>query len=206
MLPLNNQPGRFGDRRFRRERYVFHSGHLVDPRDHGAEPAQPAASRSLAALDVAGDGDRATGSSSATAATAGGYALYLAGRRLHFVNNLLGAQITTVSASVELPAGRVVARAVFTPTGPFQGDVELFYGDVPVGEGSVPRTTPFMYGPGGFAVGYQAGRPVSEACPGRFADPGRAARAGRDRSRRPAVSRSRGRGTRRDGEAVRPRL
>lgn len=28
-----------------------------------------------------------------------------------------------------------------------------------------------MYGPGGFAVGYQPGPPISDACPGRFPVP-----------------------------------
>jgi hypothetical protein len=53
----------------------------------------------------------------------------------------------------------VTARVTFTPTGVFKGDVALFYGDVPVGEASVPRTTPVLYAVG-FAVGYQPGGPV----------------------------------------------
>jgi hypothetical protein len=95
----------------------------------------------------------------------------LKGRRLHFVHNLLGMQSTTVSASVELPAGRVIARAVFKPTGSFRGNLGLFYDAVPVGEGAFARTTPVTYGAGGFAVGYQPGPPVTDACPGRFAVP-----------------------------------
>jgi arylsulfatase len=169
VLPLNNQPGRFGDQRFRRERHVFHPGigrlpEVVAPnlRNRGfvieAHLNVPASVPVDGALVAHGGGS-------------GGYALYLKGRRLHFVHNLLGMQSTTVSASVELPAGRVVARAVFKPTGPFRGDVALFYDGVPVGEGSFARTTPVTYGMGGFAVGYQPGSPVSEACPGRFAVP-----------------------------------
>ncbi|MFM8971055.1 MAG: arylsulfatase, partial [Actinomycetota bacterium] len=72
----------------------------------------------------------------------GGYALYLHGRRAHWVNNFLGAQITTVSAEVDLPPGEVVVRAEFTPTGRFRGDLALWYGDVPVGSGHLPMTTP----------------------------------------------------------------
>jgi arylsulfatase len=90
---------------------------------------------------------------------AGGYALYIAGRRLHYVYNFLGSEITTASASVELPVGHVTARAIFTPSGVFQGDVELYYGDVPVGGARVPRTTPVLYAVG-FAVGYQPGGPI----------------------------------------------
>ena len=45
----------------------------------------------------------------------GGYALYLADRRLHYVNNLLGTTYTTVSAEVELPAGDVLVADMTDP-------------------------------------------------------------------------------------------
>ena len=60
----------------------------------------------------------------------GGYALYLKGRRLHYVHNVLGTQEFKVAADVELPCGPVLARFTFTPTDRFAGDVELWYGDV----------------------------------------------------------------------------
>ena len=41
VLPLSNQPGRHGDRRFRRERYEFRAGIGVLPADARPEPAQP---------------------------------------------------------------------------------------------------------------------------------------------------------------------
>jgi arylsulfatase len=91
----------------------------------------------------------------------GGYCLYVQGGRLHYVNNLLGAAHTTVSAEVALPPGEVLVRAVFTATGRFQGEVELWYGDVPVGRGSIPRTTPLTYGVDPFFVGEQRMTPVS---------------------------------------------
>jgi hypothetical protein len=96
----------------------------------------------------------------------GGYALYLAGRRLHYVNNFLGTQYTTVSAEVDLPAGEVLVRATFTPTGRFRGEVELWYGDVPVGRGAIPMTTPLTYGVDPFAVGYQRMTPITPALEG----------------------------------------
>ena len=66
--------------------------------------------------------------------------MYLHDRRLHFVYNFVGTEITTVSAAVELPTGPVVARIVFTRAeGDRGGDVELFYGDVPVGSGHASR-------------------------------------------------------------------
>jgi hypothetical protein len=72
-----------------------------------------------------------------------------------------------VSAEVALPTGPVVTRIEFTPTGAFAGDVELFYGDVPVGQGHIARTTLVTFGVHGFTVGYQNGTPVSPLCPGR---------------------------------------
>jgi arylsulfatase len=169
VLPLNNQPGRFGDTRFRRERHVFHTG-------IGALPevlAPNLRNRGFtieAHLHVPAKGD-VDGMLVAHGSGAGGYAVYLHGRRLHYVHNLLGLQATTVSASVELPPGPIVARVAFTPTGMFRGDVALFYDGVPVGEGSIPRTTPVTYGMASFAVGYQPGSPITPACQGRFAIP-----------------------------------
>ncbi|MGH2784423.1 MAG: arylsulfatase, partial [Actinomycetota bacterium] len=167
VLPLNNQPARFGDTRFRRERHVFHPG--IGSLPQVIAPDLRNRAFSIAAeLDVPA-GDALDGILVAHGGHAGGYALYLARRRLHYVYNFLGAEITTISASVELPAGPVVAKAVFTLTAPFTGEMQLLYGDVPVGQGVIPRTTPVTYGMLGFAVGYQAGGPISDALDGRCA-------------------------------------
>ena len=47
--------------------------------------------------------------------------------------------------------------------GRFQGNVELWYGDVPVGRGFIPMTTPLTYGVDPFAVGYQRMTPIAPA-------------------------------------------
>ena len=167
VLPLNNQPGRYGDQRFRKDRYVFHPGIGSIP-EMLAPNTRNRPFQIMAALTVPATGP-CDGIIVAHGGHSGGYALYLAGRRLHFVNNLLGSQITTVSASVELPVGEVLARATFTPTGRFQGDVELWYADVPVGKGHIPMTTPISYGVDPFAVGYQRMTPICDALPGRSA-------------------------------------
>jgi arylsulfatase len=166
VLPLNNQPWLSGDERYRRERHVYYPGigslpQVIAPNLRN-RPFQIAAE-----LDVPATGD-VQGSVVAHGSHSGGYALYLAGRRLYYVYNFLGSQITTISASVELPPGPVVVRAVFTPTGSFKGDVQLLYGDVPVGQGHIPKTTPVTYGMVGFAVGYLPAGPLSPACQGRF--------------------------------------
>ena len=92
---------------------------------------------------------------------AGGYALYLQDRRLHWTYNLLGARVTTITSDAELPAGPCTVGVVFEPTGPFQGDVTLTCDDGPIGAGHVAATTPVTYGIVGFTVGYQRGTAVS---------------------------------------------
>jgi arylsulfatase len=169
VLPLNNQPGRFGDRRFRRDRYVFNA-------DVGSIPEAMApnlrnrAFSIAAAITVPTDGD-CDGIIVSHGGHSGGYALYIADRRLCYVNNLLGKEVTTIAAEVELPAGEVLARATFTPTARFAGDLELWYGDVPVGRGHVARTTPVTYGVEPFAIGAQRMTPISPVLHGRAALP-----------------------------------
>ncbi len=166
-LPLNNQPGRHGDRRYRRDRYVFQPGTGSLP-EVVAPNLRNRGFHMVAELHVP-EGTAVDGVIACHGGPAGGYALYAKGNRIHYVNNLLGAEITTISASIELPAGAVRARAVFTPTGRFEGDLALYYDDVPVGEGHIARTTPISYGVEGFSVGYQRGAPVSPDYEGHFA-------------------------------------
>jgi arylsulfatase len=158
VLPLNNQPGRYGDRRFVQDRYVYRPGISSIP-ESLAPNLRNRAWQIAAALTVPADGP-CEGILVAHGGHSGGYALYLKDRRLHYVNNVLGASITTVSAEVTLPAGEVLVRATFTPTGRFKGDVELWYGDVPVGRGHLAFTTPLTYGSEPFAVGYQRMTPI----------------------------------------------
>ncbi len=74
-----------------------------------------------------------------------------------------------MSSEVRLPAGRVLARVVFTSAGAFTGDVELFFGDVPVGAGRVERTHRVTLGVQGFTVGHQRGPAVTTAYAAPFA-------------------------------------
>ena len=91
---------------------------------------------------------------------AGGYVAFIDDGRLHFTYNYVATQITTVTAEALLPSEPLTVRAVFTRTGA-GGDLELFYGDVPVGRGRIPRTTPLTYGTPGFAVGFQPAGPIN---------------------------------------------
>ncbi len=167
VLPLNNQPGKHGDRRSRRDRYVYHPG-------IGTLPEVVAPNLRNRGFHVVAEIDRGNGASADGVVVAhggpqGGYAIYIKRNRLHYVHNLLGATVMTVSASVELPHGATAARVVFTPTGRFEGDVALYYGDVPVGEGHIARTTPISFGVEGFSVGYQRGAAITDAYEAPFA-------------------------------------
>ena len=169
VLPLNNQPGRFGDRRFRRDRYVYQAG--VGSIPESMAPNLRNRPWSMAASITVLAHGACDGVLVGHGGHSGGYALHLADRRLHYVNNLLGVDITTISAEVELPAGPVVVRATFTPTGRLEGDLELWYGDVPVGRGHIPRTTPVTYGVEPFSIGDQRMTPIAPGLEGRAALP-----------------------------------
>ena len=168
VLPLNNQPGRFTDRRHRRHRYELHAG--IGALPEAIAPNLRGRRFFIAAeLDVPASG-AVEGAIVAHGSHSGGYVLFLRDRRLHYAYNFLGTEVTVASASVELPAGRVDVRVAFTPAASKPGsggDVALFYGDVPVGEATLARTTPLTYGSHGFAVGYQPGGPICAQLPGR---------------------------------------
>ena len=111
-----------------------------------------------------------TGAIVAHGAHAGGYVLYVKDRRLHYTYNFVASRIVTVSA-VGGAAGRPGggAASMFTPAGrPGRGGTaQLYYDDVPVGEGEIKRTTPITYGTPGFSVGFQATGDIDHALPGR---------------------------------------
>jgi arylsulfatase len=162
VLPLSLPGGGGNDRRFRRTRYVYHAGISTLP--EAVAPNLRNRSWQLAAeLDLTGDADP-DGVVVAHGGHQGGYAVYIKDRRLQYVHNMLGASSSAVTASAPLPQGvETTARVVFTATGRFQGDVELFYGDVPVGRGHIDRTVPISFGVEGFSVGYQRGASVTDA-------------------------------------------
>ena len=100
---------------------------------------------------------------------AGGYALYLQDRRIHWTYNFLGTQITTVSSEEQLEPGPCTIGLTFTPTGRFQGDLSIMRDEVPIAKGHIAQTTPVTYGIIGFTVGYQRGTPVSPTYKAPFA-------------------------------------
>lgn len=169
VLPLNNQPGRYGDRRWLRDRYVYHAGIASIP-ETTAPNLRNRSFHINAELTIPADGN-CDGIIVCHGGHAGGYALYLKGRRLHYVYNFLGSFSTVISASEELPVGDVLVRAVFNSTGRFRGDMNLYYGDVPMGSGSLPITVPLTYGVDPFSVGYQRMGAIHTDLPGKFEMP-----------------------------------
>jgi arylsulfatase len=159
VLPLTNQPGRHGDRRFRRERYEFGPGIGVLPPTI-APNLRNRGYRITADLDV--PSSNADGVIVTHGAHSGGYSLYLQDGRIHWTYNFLGAQYTTISSEDPLPPGPCTITLSFTPTGRFEGDIVIARDDAPIAKGHIARTTPITYGIiGGFSVGYQRGSSVS---------------------------------------------
>jgi arylsulfatase A-like enzyme len=164
VLPVTNVPLVGLDPRYRRQRYVFYPGIGTIPQL--VAPNISNRGWRIRAELVVPDGG-AEGALVCHGSHAGGYAFFLRDGRLHFSYNHLGTTFTTVAAEVGLPVGPVEARIEFTPTGAHAGDVDLFYGDVPVGQGHVPRTTLVTVGMHGFTVGYQRGSAIDPEFAGR---------------------------------------
>ena len=104
VLPLNNEPAKFPDRRWRRERYELYPGIGPLPEAGRAKPAQPRV-HAVAALAVPVDGP-VDGVIVAQGSHSGGYALYLKDRRLHFAYNFVGTEITVVPPPWSCPPAR----------------------------------------------------------------------------------------------------
>lgn len=165
VLPLNNEPTKHRDQRHRRRRFEFRPG--IGPIPEFMAPNLKNRPFVLAAELMVPAAGEVAGVLAAHGSHSGGYAAYLQGRRLHFAYNFVGTTITTVSASVELPVGLVEVRVVATRGEIGTTGIELWYGDIPVGAGVIPRRTPLTYGTTAFAVGYQPGAPITPALPGR---------------------------------------
>jgi arylsulfatase len=164
VLPLNNQPGQFGDPRYIRDRYEFYG--QVGPLAEALAPNLKNCSFVITAELTPAPGRTMAGVIVAHGSHAGGYAMFLEDGRLHFTYNYLATRITTVTAEVTLPTEPLTISAVFTRIGA-GGEVELYYGAVAVGRGHVDTTTPSTYGTTGFAVGFQPGGPIRAGLIGR---------------------------------------
>jgi arylsulfatase A-like enzyme len=164
VLPLNNQPGRFADPRYRRDRHKFFGP--AGPLAEALAPNLKNRSFVIRADLVPVRSPSISGVIVAHGSHAGGYVFFIDEGRLRFTYNYVASQITTISAEVTLPSEPVTVSVTFARTGA-GGDVALFYGDAPVGAGQIDVTTPLTYGTPGFAVGFQPAGPINPGFPGR---------------------------------------
>jgi arylsulfatase len=105
----------------------------------------------------------------------GGYSLYVKDKRLCYSYNFLSKAVFTFKSDVEVPEGPGTLGFSFEKTGPQPfgpgGIARLYINGKQVGEGTLPRTVPFLFALGsGLQVGYDAGNPVADeyASPFRF--------------------------------------
>jgi arylsulfatase len=109
----------------------------------------------------------------------GGYALYVAGDRLHFVHNYLSLQLFTVSTTDPLPRGDVEVRMEFAPNGPARfleglgtpAVVCLIVNGELAGSGDLPYTVPSTFSTTGLSCGwayYDSVDPTAFQAPFRF--------------------------------------
>jgi arylsulfatase len=97
----------------------------------------------------------------------GGYSLYVMKGKLCYAYNFLGSERYHITADAALAPGRRVLQFAFEKGGkaPFGagGSVRLFVDGKQIGDGTIPRTVPFLYGLGsGFAIGRDDGAPVTD--------------------------------------------
>ena len=157
-MPVTNQPGRHGDRRYRRDHYEYYPG--ISSLPDAVAPNLRNRSWQMTALVDNTNGD-AQGVIANHGSTTGGYAIYVKDGRLTFADNFLGTTITTVQAEVELPraATTVGARSPRRASSKVRSSSST---TAPrVGRGPIPRTTPLFYGIQGFEVGYQRGPSIT---------------------------------------------
>ena len=91
-----------------------------------------------------------------------GYALMVLDNQLVYIYNYIGER-TIIMSSENVPTGKSQLRMVFTKTGNFEGDAELFINERSVGKVHIPKTIPATYSiEETFDVGQDTGSPIIE--------------------------------------------
>lgn len=144
-----------------------HFAYFADAENISAGMIPPIYNRSFtitADLDVPEGG--AQGVIVANSDVMGGYALYVQEGKLHYTYSFLGIQVDTLTATEELPSGKVRVRYEFTADEPGNpatgGRGRLIVNDHPVGENHLARTVPQRFSTyAGMDIGADNGEPVS---------------------------------------------
>jgi arylsulfatase len=92
-----------------------------------------------------------------------GYALFIKDNRLTYIYNYIGIKRTVLTSTEEVPVGKSQLRMVFTKTGNFAGDAEIFINEKSVGKVHIDKTVPVTYSiEETFDVGEDTGSPIIE--------------------------------------------
>lgn len=166
VLPLDNSPfdALFGARHTslrRRTRYVYYPGCAPVPEDAAVNVRNR--SHTITAEVEIPDGG-AEGILLAQGSGLGGYALFVRGRRLHYVHNFSRLEEHRVASSAELTPGAHTLVFRFTKTGEHKGTGALLIDGEPAGEVAIPRFTPtrFSLTGDGLTCGYAVALPVCD--------------------------------------------
>ncbi|MEN8799899.1 MAG: arylsulfatase, partial [Flavobacteriaceae bacterium] len=91
-----------------------------------------------------------------------GYAFMVLDNQLAYIYNYIGDR-TVLMSSEDVPEGKSELKMVFTKTGNFKGDAEIFINNKSVGKVSIPKTIPATYSiEETFDVGQDTGSPIIE--------------------------------------------
>ena len=101
---------------------------------------------------------------------AGGFALYVKDRRLHYTHNWVGRELQQLASDVELGPGKHELRYEFEPHGQpdpskghgMPGRFQLYIDGNLVGDMDVAYTTPFAFNPGALTCGADPGSTVTD--------------------------------------------
>ena len=170
VLPLNNQPGRFGDPRYRRNRYEFFDG--VGPLPEALAPNLK--NRSFVDRRRARRPGRRAPTDGVhrapTAATPAATCCYLKDRRLHYTYNFVGTDDHDGLGRGRAAAGPGRGAHDVQPHRRASATAATWRSTTTTCRWARARsrhTTPLTYGTPGFAVGFQPAGPISPDLPGR---------------------------------------
>lgn len=169
VLPLDNAPfdlvfavPRPGSRPS--SRFVYRPGSAPVP-EAVAVNVRNRSHRVLAEVDLGEDPTAVEGVLAAQGSGFGGWTLYLAGGRLHYLHNFVGLEQRGVTAELPDAPGDHVLGYRFSKAADHTGVAELLIDGEVVGSVEIPRFTPVRWAitGEGLCVGFQEGLPVTPA-------------------------------------------
>jgi arylsulfatase len=115
----------------------------------------------IAEVDIPSNGD-GDGMLVTAGGRTSGYALMILDQQLVYIYNFVGNRTVLIS-SENVPIGKSQLKMVFTNTGQYEGDAELFINNKSVGKVHIPKTIPITFSiEETFDVGEDTGSPIIE--------------------------------------------